>query len=253
MSCRSASTCTSSPCSRAVALVTGPIDTSRALAGNAPAASIRKRTVERGGEGHVVGPAPAPRGRRRPAARPPCRRAPPRPPGRPARASASGSTSRASAARATITRRPSTGTSSERLHQRLGDRARGHHVGADAVLGQPRGGARADRRDGGAGQRAGVQAVLGQAVQQQRRAVGAGQAHQRILARPARSSARARAAARSGWPASPPRRRPASRSRSASAAGLRARPRDGHVRPCSGRRSSQASVSRSAAPSRRSP
>src|SRR5207247_4890344 len=46
MSCRSASTCTSRPCSRAVALVTGPIDTTRAPPGRLPAADMKYRTVE---------------------------------------------------------------------------------------------------------------------------------------------------------------------------------------------------------------
>ena len=46
MSWRSASTSGSRPCSRAVALVTGPIDTTRAPRGHAPPASRKKRTVE---------------------------------------------------------------------------------------------------------------------------------------------------------------------------------------------------------------
>ena len=46
MSWRSASTCTVSPSSRAVALVTGPIDTTRAPSGTRPPDSVKKRTVE---------------------------------------------------------------------------------------------------------------------------------------------------------------------------------------------------------------
>ncbi len=46
MSWRSASTCTVSPCSRAVALVTGPIETTRAPSGGRAPHSSRKRTVE---------------------------------------------------------------------------------------------------------------------------------------------------------------------------------------------------------------
>ena len=46
MSWRSASTCTSMPSSRAVALVTGPIDTTRAPSSAPPKASVKKRTVE---------------------------------------------------------------------------------------------------------------------------------------------------------------------------------------------------------------
>jgi hypothetical protein len=46
MSCRSASTSTVRPCSSAVALVTGPIETMRAPAGGRAPDSTRKRTVE---------------------------------------------------------------------------------------------------------------------------------------------------------------------------------------------------------------
>ena len=46
MSWRSASTSTVRPCSRAVPLVTGPIDTTRAAGGSVAPAPSRKRTVE---------------------------------------------------------------------------------------------------------------------------------------------------------------------------------------------------------------
>jgi hypothetical protein len=46
MSCRSASTAGSRPCSRSVALVTGPIDATRAPAGTLPPPDRKKRTVE---------------------------------------------------------------------------------------------------------------------------------------------------------------------------------------------------------------
>ena len=48
MSCCSASTCTSSPRARAVSLVTGPIETTRAPARkrSRPTAAMKKRTVE---------------------------------------------------------------------------------------------------------------------------------------------------------------------------------------------------------------
>ena len=84
MSWRSASTCGSMPCSRRVALVTGPIETTRAAA-QPPAALEEEAHGGAGGEGHVRGAGQRLALRRR-AARRRCRRAPARPPRRRARA-----------------------------------------------------------------------------------------------------------------------------------------------------------------------
>ncbi len=145
MSWRSASTCGSMPRSRSVALVTGPIETTRAPSGTPPAAVEEEAHGGAGGEGHVRGARErralgsssgsahrvverehvAPRRRAR-AGRRAARRAP-----RP----------RAPPARACPPRHVG-----ERLEQRLGHEALGHHVGADAVRAQLGGRARADGR-----------------------------------------------------------------------------------------------------------
>ena len=137
MSWRSASTCTSRPSSRAVALVTGPIETTRAPSGTPPPGLDEEAHRGAGGERHVVGARERRRAARRRAARRRCRRGPPRRPRRRARAAPSGSTSRASAARATSTRlslhrapRSSASTSASAT-----ERSR-HHVGADPAARQ---------------------------------------------------------------------------------------------------------------------
>ncbi len=134
-----------------------------------------------GGEGHVVGLRQPGLGRRS-AARPRSRRAAATSTWAPRSRRASGSTSRASEARATSTRRPSIGTSARAS---TSDSAidRGGTTSARMPRARQLGrGARTDRRHRGAGQRAGVPARAASAVEQQRRPVRAGQAHQRVLA-----------------------------------------------------------------------
>ena len=124
-SCGSASTTGSTPCSRSVAVVTGPIDA--AAQPVEPAVAERRGEVRHGRrrrERDQVGRR-APR-RRRPA-RARCGRAGPRRRRRPPSRSPSGSTSRAPSAVATSTRLP--GDVAERLEQRLGDGLGRHHVG----------------------------------------------------------------------------------------------------------------------------
>ena len=146
MSWRSASTSTRRPSSRAVALVTGPIDTTRALAGKPVAAAERLDEVPHGRgarEGHVVGvrdraplpPRRAPRARsrraprRRPSApglaraRRAARRAPP-PRARSARACRSTPRSTSSAASDSAIERSGTTSARSAVAREGGRRAR---------------------------------------------------------------------------------------------------------------------------------
>ena len=66
----------------------------------------------------------------------------------------------------------------QRLRQPLGDRALGHHVGADPALGERGCRACADRGHARAGQRARVAPAGSQPFEQSHHAVGAGDAHQ---------------------------------------------------------------------------
>jgi hypothetical protein len=109
------------------------------------------------------------------------------------------------------------------------------------VLGQRRGGARADRGDGRAGRARGVEPGARQRLEEQRDAVGAGQADQRVVADPLdrrrTSSLSIRGSIRiagSSTTSAPSARRVAARP----LAWARARVTTTR-RPCSGRRSSQ--------------
>ena len=181
MSWRSASTSTSSPSSRAVALVTGPIETTRGPS-REPLGSAERLAEEAHGrgarEGDVVGlldELPQPSLAR--AARARSRRARRRRPRRRLAQSASGSTSRASAARATSTRLPRDAALRQLLGQRLGDRALRDEVrhAARAPRSAPRR-AGPDRGERHARQRAGVEPGRVERVEQQLGAVRARQA-----------------------------------------------------------------------------
>ena len=130
MSCRSASTSGSSPCSRSVALVTGPIETIRAPSAARPPAGLEEEAHGRGGgEGDVVG------ARARAASVAVVERLGDRLVERDDVDLGAALAQRvgqhvAGLGGARDERAASTGTSRERLDQRLGDRALGHDVGA---------------------------------------------------------------------------------------------------------------------------
>ena len=132
----------------------------------------------------------------------------------------------------------------QRLDQALGHRARGDGVGRDPVLAEGPRGAGPHRRDVEAGEAARVAAGVEQAREQLVDAVRARRHEAVVAAEVGEVGGRAR---RSGSPAPRSPLAPSSRSRAASGlAWARARV-TATVRPCSGRRSSHARSSRSAA------
>ena len=212
-----------SPASRSASLVTGPIETIRGPGERAAPASRKKRTGRGAGEGDVVG---AQRGARS--------------------ASASSGLGDGLVERDHVDlgaalaqrvgqhvarlggagdqRRASPATSRERLDQRLGDEPLGHDVGARRRASRSaRGGPGADRRDVGAGERAGV-AARPPALEQQlaRRSGSSGRRGRSVLERrdADRSSGSIRIAGSSTTSA------PSARSRRGELAGLRAGPGD---------------------------